>query len=381
METEELVECGICGEEIAETDITVTNNGEKEHYDCYWEDRFECEGCGRVRYNDNSREYGGGLYCDDCVGFCGNCDFTYFYDEGGCECCRENEENQDDPDSIMDYGARAPDYLSFVGKPKDGMYFGVELEVELKDGHLASDVARNVRCTMPNFVITKHDGSLDHGFEIVTAPASLEEQYKAWEQFFSIKFPLLSFNTRTCGMHVHISREALSPSQLGRMYVFMHEPDNIRFIEQMAGRSLRNGNGGNYAPLYNSGSRMKLTDRVGVMRSRYGNKDKQMQYKPLCFRGAINDGNDNTIEIRIFKGTLAKEGFFKNLEFVRALTQFCKPGVVSLGDVASVPKLKEFVHKNRKEYKYLDAFIKAREARQREKEQASETHLEEIGTD
>lgn len=371
METKELLDCERCRCEIEPLYGSLTHNGDFYHLVCYDEQFFACVLCDRIRDREDLIRWRGRECCDSCVDTCFNCDRVFDRDFGCEYCMEEDEEDEDnsDPDSIMDYACRAPDYLSFKGNPKDGMYFGVELEVEVKDGHGANEVAQNVRKAMPDFIITKYDGSLKRGFEIVTAPASLEAQYESWESFFAVKWPLLSFNTDSCGMHVHISRAALTPSVLGRMYVFLHEPENLVFVEQMAGRSLRKGNGNHYSPLcFVEGEKgMKLTDRVGIIGDkRKGatfNKKKVLRFKPVNFRGAINDQNEATIEFRIFKGTLAKFGFFKNLEFVRALTQFCKPGVVSLGDVGSKDKFKDFVHKNRKEYKYLDTFIKMKDAK------------------
>ena len=316
---------------------------------CYTSDYQECYDCGDVYFHEDL--YQG--YCQNCYTRCCNCNRVLFGDEY-CDC--EDNSADYDVNSIMEYDAKAPDFLSFLGKPKNKMYFGVELEVEVDSPHNLETHAERVRDALPNFVITKYDGSLDRGFEIVTAPASLEVHRERWPAFFKQTREgnlsrLLSFTPGTCGMHIHISREALAPSQLGRMIVFMYERGNTRFIERMAGRNLRKGRGADYARL---GEPTKLEKVCSVVTS--GSK-KRAFCKGTIGRGAINTGNPDTIEFRLFRGTLKESSFFKNLEFVQALTDFCKPGVCSLKDLATPAAFREFVFKYRKNYKNLVKFI------------------------
>src|SRR5690606_8719763 len=90
-----------------------------------------------------------------------------------------------------------------------------------------------------DFVMLKEDGSLDHGFEIVTAPCDPAVHRERWAPFLK-EYPkrrdLRSWNTHTCGVHIHVTRDALSALQLGKMLVFVNDPKHKLFIEFIASR-------------------------------------------------------------------------------------------------------------------------------------------------
>jgi len=67
---------------------------------------------------------------------------------------------------------------------------------------------------------------------------------------------------------------------------------------------------------------------------------------------AINICNTNTIEIRIFRGTLAPGSFFKNIEFCAALFEFTRDNKNT-----DLNNFKQFIQ-NRAEFKNLAKFIK-----------------------
>jgi hypothetical protein len=75
---------------------------------------------------------------------------------------------------------------------------------------------------------------------------------------------------------------------------------------------------------------------------------------------AINLMNKETVEFRIFKGTLKPQSFFKALEFCDALLHFCLLGNNSISYCKSVPNFIKYVEENRKDYPHLWAFICAK---------------------
>lgn len=217
---------------------------------------------------------------------------------------------------------------------------GVELEVELADGEDQDrdSTARAVLEHVSNFCILKDDGSLNSGFEIVSCPCTLDQHKILWESFFNWKPTALlrSANTSTCGMHVHLSRAPLSHLQLGKMLVFINEPSNKWFIRRIAQRN---------------------SDRWAKVEKK---KHSDCRHYPDERYQAVNLLNQNTVEFRIFKGNLKKESFFKNIEFVHALTMFCSPSDRSIKECMSVDHFVAFVAKNKKEYPNLHTFIAAR---------------------
>ena len=92
-------------------------------------------------------------------------------------------------------------------------YFGVELEID--EAGEDSDTARRLLAIanqgQPQFYC-KHDDSLDDGFELVTHLMSLSyhRTEMPWEALLreAVRMGYLSHQSGTCGLHIHVSREA-----------------------------------------------------------------------------------------------------------------------------------------------------------------------------
>jgi hypothetical protein len=216
-------------------------------------------------------------------------------------------------------------------------FFGVELEVECPPDSEVEDIAARIAKLMDGFVYIKRDGSLRYGMEIVTCPASLDEHRNRWPLFFE-KMPrgLKSFRTTTCGLHVHCSRAPLTHLTIGKMLAFMNQPENRTFIECMAQRTSEQ-----YA---------KFTDK-GVKDARLDDPDRYQ---------AINTVNRDTVEFRLFKGTLRPQSFFKDIEFCDALIHFALPCMRSYKDAGNLQEFLAYVDMHRKEWPNLQGFIQAR---------------------
>lgn len=245
-------------------------------------------------------------------------------------------------------------------------YFGVELEVELdvkylkKHGLCRFDVAREIHEAMGGFILCKEDGSLtlngkysgeaefqgngdglNHaGFEIVSAPASLDAHRKMWERLEHLKtFPALrSWDTPTCGFHVHFSKAPITNLQLGKMLVFINLKRNRRFLREVAGR------GGNKYCVY---SDRQFSDAIHPDRVVSA---AEKQHRDRSRRVALNVCNEATIEYRGFKGTVHPRHIIRNIEFCDALIDFCGPSERSLSDVKDYRNFVAFVDSNRKTY-------------------------------
>ena len=183
------------------------------------------------------------------------------------------------------------------------------------------------------FAIMKSDGSLSNGFEIVTAPATLNAHRENWDTFLNgaaIKH-LKSWNTDTTGMHIHISRNHLTQLDIGKLLVFINDYKNEEFVNHIAGRN---------SDQWAKKSSKKISDAV----------NSSEKYE------AVNMSHRHTIEFRIFKGNLAKQGLFRVMEFVHALVGFSK--------TTSMTKLsyKDFIRymelpQNRSEYKIFYGWL------------------------
>ncbi len=194
------------------------------------------------------------------------------------------------------------------------MYMGVELEVARKHNtpkSICKDVLKDLNKDFNfdkmnySFALLKSDGSIPtHGFEIVSAPATLKYHHTAWDKFFdnSAKH-IRGFTVPSCGMHVHVSKLGFDGNlHIGKLLNFYNQPYNRVFITDIAGRT------------ENSYGKFALKKLTHVS----GNEFDEGKYQ------AVNLKNTATIEIRIFKSNVKKEGFFKNLEFVHASVEFTR---------------------------------------------------------
>jgi hypothetical protein len=266
------------------------------------------------------------------------------------------------------YNAKIQNILGskIVGKDLWGTYYGVELEAEVdvksnfvKDKVKLFDAEEQRTLFLPvsnedknppiahiicdallpfvkEFCIIKRDGSLKMGMEIVSLPMSLDMHRTQWDAFFE-NVPKMGLKiSPTCGMHVHASRENLSSLQIGKVLAFLHDPANIEFIKDIAGRVPPK----KYA---NISDRRKITDW-----SRHSNR-----------YDGFNLTNGTTVEFRIFKGTLEKAKMLSNLEFCVALLAFTFPGVAGIRE-NNLRGFVNFVQKNSKLYPALAQFMKAK---------------------
>lgn len=346
-----------------------------------------CQLCADVVSQSNSRfVHGSGTCCTDCVSNnddiyeCDNCgNFHYAADsdpdEITCPHCAPRS-GATRLGNIQGYDTNVLNVTTkqFLccdhekprnDKAAEPVWLGVELEVEpRKDGQeislSASHEALNVN-KKNIFAIFKRDSSLAAGgFEIVTVPASLDYHRKAWTEFFDTKNPehkkssasrmLKSWTGSNCGMHVHIGIAGFTPLQLGRFMQVFNEPDNGPFISSVAGRVVNRHS--RYCPT--EGDRNpKYAWRI-TQRGRK-NGGKMQAYDGLGHHAATAISGRNggkTIEVRVFKGNVAKAGFFKNLEFCHAAVIFAKE--TSNGAIKTADFLEWFNQPHiRGAYKYL----------------------------
>lgn len=289
---------------------------------CYDAHFFLCESCGTV----TSREEMCSVVGDDDGMYCGSC-------------CAEAEDEDEDEEFNLIHNS-STDVLDFclkLGSPIDGVYYGIELEVETEK---RSESAEYFLGLLDNYAIIKEDGSLSNGWELVTAPATIEIHKKELaKRFLSEReaireYGLSSATTKTCGMHVHISRGPLTNLQIGKMQVFLHNPANRSFIEVIAQRN---------PEVYASfAGQKKVVDVLKGSDSRYT---------------ALNLQNDNTVEVRIFRGNLRVDRVFKNLEFCAALVAWCATGVSGIADCAEHGNFIQWVAPRKKDYPYLVAYL------------------------
>lgn len=278
-------------------------------------DYFNCNWCQTYKTNDDLNEIDNGEYCDRCVErhryTCGDCDTSYW--DGDDHDCREEISD----DLIHDYCYKPQPYF-FPPRPKERLYFGIELEVEAGSNNIRQS-AELVQSALGSRVYLKWDGSLNHGFEIVSHPHSLEAFRKdfAFDSFARFrKAGMRSWDTRTCGLHVHVSRDAFGIPYDNRTdnyaeHISTRQSHELRFIKLIydneAQVSKLAGRKSGYAHFNDKGVLMAKVREQGFDR-----------------HSAVNTENDSTLEVRVFKGSLRPERVLGAIEFVHAGVEYTR---------------------------------------------------------
>lgn len=194
----------------------------------------------------------------------------------------------------------------------DGVrYFGVELEID-GAGDRGDHASRLVEAASPQgreHVYIKHDGSLDDGMEIVTHPMTLGYHLTEmpWGAVVAeaVRMGYTSHKACTCGLHVHVNRDAFGETQEEQEAVIARI---LFFVENHWNELLRFSR--------------RTRDQMEQWAARYGRKDdpkvvldnakKEHYQRYKC----VNLANYSTIEFRMFRGTLKLNTLIATLQMV-----------------------------------------------------------------
>ena len=124
------------------------------------------------------------------------------------------------------------------------LYLGFEQEVEFRGHHSHSirDGAQKVLDAMnnkdigENVVYLKEDGSIHHGFEIVSHPMTIDYamNHVNWAGITALKrMGFESWNASSCGLHIHMSRNAFADDKhLFKFvkFIYSNRVDLVKFV-------------------------------------------------------------------------------------------------------------------------------------------------------
>jgi len=260
------------------------------------------------------------LWCDDCLdtsaGFCTEhqCYYNEYY---GCPICGSNGK-------IHNYSYK-PDPVFFKMSEEEvdnhTFYYGVEDETE-GSGDNPTKFSRKLGNTVSE-VYCKRDGSLNNGAEVVTHPCTIKYHIESdmWDRIASAgtEYLMKSHNTTTCGLHVHISRKPFEAAGI------VDYEDRLtlaydRFKGYWKAISRRREANCRWSGFLSDKRGEKTNTKLSDVKSK---KDKFDRYQ------AVNLCNSNTVEIRIFRGTLKVDTIKATLWLVDAVNRF----IVNGGDV------------------------------------------------
>ena len=278
---EQTTVCSCCGERIYKADNSGTD-AIPLCEDCYDNHYERCTHCGALIHRRDTYYRGDDPYCYDC--------YHTLPAQG-----------------INDYYFKPEPIFYGTGK----RYFGVELEVD-EGGESDSNAERvlDIVNSGRELIYCKHDGSLNDGFEIVTHPMTLDfhENNMPWAEIMEEvkKMGYLSHQAETCGLHVHINRtpfgntESEQEAAIARVLYFFE-----KFWEELLKFSRR------------------TQRQLDHWAARYGYKERPKdilgQAKGHNSAGrytAVNLTNRDTVEFRMFRGTLKYSTLIATLELL-----------------------------------------------------------------
>jgi hypothetical protein len=311
--------CEHCMDYITDNDVVNTNDGTI-CYHCYENDYGCCGHCGEIYHYDDL------MYSD-------------YHDEHFCRSCYR------DSQAIHDYGYKP--MPNFHGQ--GNLHFGVELEVEGGDRDTCNDKAEDIQSRNDDLWYVKDDGSLDEGMEIVSHPFT----WKAYRKEIKKRYDDLltdlsgngftSYNANTCGIHIHLSRKAFSTMHLLKFLSFYY--NNLEFLQVISQRTPSSSRGG----CQWSASKESESSELNYLIDKAKGTSCGDRYT------AVNLENHSTVEVRIFRGTLNKGSFHKNIEFCKATFEYTRQA--GLSETRNTDNFLDFVLRNRKTYSNLYEFL------------------------
>lgn len=284
--------------------------------DCYASQTVSCENCGTNLWREEA--------CgDEHTTLCVSCQELYYVT---CERCRSlirrEDAYYDSDDEDYPYCSDCYRFLthttirpySYKPEPKfygsGPLFMGVELEID-KGGEYDRHAEQilNIANEDNYRLYAKHDGSIHDGFEMVSQPMSLAYHLSEmpWQQIFdkAIDMGYYSHQTKTCGLHIHVSREALGHNYeaeedaIARIIFFVEKHwDKLLIFSRRSEENMSR-----WASRYGVSDNAKNT---------YANAKKKFMGRYV----AVNLENDETIEFRLFRGTLRYSSFAAALQLV-----------------------------------------------------------------
>lgn len=296
---------------------------------------FKGEGaCNTYRDEEGYRDsfwapqsYWDGLYyCDHCDCYV---DGAQYHEDGWCEFCWEEEHTRHVIEGYCESHDHNADPVLF-GEYKDKEHFagfGFELEVDTDERNSRHNdkVASNLcsECGLEgNEVRFAHDGSLNYGFECISEPHTVKDFWSKadkWRRMLSYlsENGYTSHSAGTCGLHIHVSRNMLGntlseqSSAIAKIYTFFDMNWN-----DLAKVSRRVDFG--YCEKNNMSSTAAFNEKA---KTKYEKWRVDATHRSQNHYVALNNGNRNTFEYRLGRGTLNAWSFFSWIDLILTITK------------------------------------------------------------
>ena len=342
---ENLTKCDRCGRWELSDKGEFTEDDKFYCDDCFYEATYCCDDCGRDYSREYFTEHGingedqNGFdvhYCEHCAEdyrACENCNCVIHLNfvceidgEPYCPSCARDIRKEDD--RILHsyhYDGNETDYdMSYLTDKNrtDNPLLGVEAEMD--EGGTDEDVIEEIKSALGSeHCVACEDGSLRNGFELISCPATLSHHKKTldWAAAFdkALHYDYRAHDAETCGLHVHVDRDFFRNGVLttdeveGAMFVVLK--NNVDWLKRFSRRF-------NYHYCEING------DDDGQVVKDYAKYHEKWTHKAMKEKRdryqAINFSRSDTIEFRIFRGTLNIKTFYATLQLVDLFARLVK---------------------------------------------------------
>lgn len=347
--------CDDCGDIIRQEYLYGVDGDRRVCEYCMERNYVECTHCNQLYHLDSIRDVEGDPLCEECISegrvevyCCDSCDEMFYADNimwndnrnGYCRDCYN-----DAPDA----SCRVLDYHGFDNwQPRgtDELKYGFELEIEDNGSALYKDeIVKEIFKIMNGDIVCEHDGSLNNGFEIISHPMDMK-YIKASENRIADmlnylkRMKYVSHNPGTCGLHIHASRAGLGNTKEEQNRVITNLLMLFEnFMEELILFSRRK------EPQITRWSQF-LSKYLGcssdIIGMKFIDKNKENTGRYM----AINLCKYNTIEFRLFRGTLNFETFISTIKLVDNFIKYAKKksinGVTWNDLISGDTRLKEY---------------------------------------
>jgi hypothetical protein len=250
--------------------------------------------------------------------------------------------------------------------PRGTLFYGMEIEVEVPDarGDAITAIRSGTQEYDGSMFYFKSDGSLDNGFEIVTQPCDYAWWMTDGVQFIDKVTDAVrsegghAYRGGRCGLHIHATKQGLTRIQMFKMARFIFDSrnrdkivalsrregfDRMRDYSSLALRSHRfraNGRNRNF-------TQSSLSFGLDVARNMEGG-DRN---------AALNFVNPQTVELRMFRGTLNGAYIIAAVQFYNSVIEYCSLNAgFSMRGIADWTQYKKYLTSTRRYGKLLKYF-------------------------
>ncbi len=312
------VPCADCGTPVShEATAWIESRGADVCPNCCVENHFECAECGEYFPVDDAHESA------NHVGHV-------------CPQCHEDEVSEQGDPIIHDYhyGPRPLNwdtrerYANIHDLRRKKLFVGVELE--LADGGEDEDNAAAIIDAAGYFpnqsLICEHDGSLSHGFELISTTADVDYHINdyGWESAMAEALALgyTSHDAGCCGLHVHMDRAYFADSfENPELKAALILTNNAEWLMRFSRREdfeyckfphmvLCKEDAEKF-----SAEKFEADKLVGRNRERARLED--VAWEMRSHYRALNFSGESTMEVRFNRGTLKFSTFVATLQFVQ----------------------------------------------------------------